>query len=49
MFPETQATVLELFRRSETFFIILKAIKETMDQLCVVLLIAAGTGTYLVG
>jgi hypothetical protein len=31
--------VLELFRRSETFFIILKAIKETMDQLCVVLLI----------
>ena len=31
--------VLELFRRSETFFIIFKAIKETMDQLCVVLLI----------
>ncbi len=30
---------MELFKRSETFYIIFKAIKETMDQLCVVLLI----------
>ena len=38
-FFDSLVLVLELFRRSETFFIILKAIKETMDQLCVVLLI----------
>jgi hypothetical protein len=38
-FFDSLVLVLALFWRSEAFFIIFEAIKETMDQLCVVLLI----------